>query len=150
MCVDRRNDRELGGDRGVSGFRPGVVGDDRSNRGHEVQGDVGRNAGEGREKAGIVTGRTPLKPDIEESNGNRAARGVGASAGRGIPDVVPHPELGLSAQRRIGHGAADRAPARLVDTVLSRRELGSEDEHGWIGTPEEMLDALLNRPAPRT
>jgi hypothetical protein len=26
--------------------------------------------------------------------------------------------------------------------------MGSEDEHGWIGTPEEMLDALLNRPAP--
>ena len=33
---------------------------------------------------------------------------------------------------------------------MSRRGriTGSEDEHGWIGTPEEMLDALLNRPAP--
>jgi hypothetical protein len=35
---------------------------------------------------------------------------------------------------------------------VSRREpgriTGSEDEPGWIGTPEEMLDALLNRPAP--
>jgi hypothetical protein len=32
MCLGRRDDRELGGDRGVSGFRPGIVGDDRSNR----------------------------------------------------------------------------------------------------------------------
>lgn len=28
------------------------------------------------------------------------------------------------------------------------RITGSQDEHEWIGTPEEMLDALLNRPAP--
>jgi hypothetical protein len=89
---------------------------------------------------------------MEESDGNPAGRGVGASAGRGISDVVPQPELGLHAQRRIGRGAADRAPARLVGAVVSRREpgriTGSEDEPGWIGTPEEMLDALLNRPAP--
>ena len=73
MCLDRRNVRELGGARGVSGFRAGVVGDDRSNRGHDVQGDVGRTVGEGGEKAAIVTGRTRLKPDMEESNGDRAA-----------------------------------------------------------------------------
>ena len=28
------------------------------------------------------------------------------------------------------------------------RITGSQDEHEWIGAPEEMLDALLNRPAP--
>jgi hypothetical protein len=28
------------------------------------------------------------------------------------------------------------------------RITGSQDEDEWIGTPEEMLDALLNRPAP--
>ena len=26
------------------------------------------------------------------------------------------------------------------------RITGSQDEHEWIGAPEEMLDALLNRP----
>ena len=35
---------------------------------------------------------------------------------------------------------------------MSHRELGrlagSEGEHGWIGTREEMLDALLNVPDP--
>ena len=93
-----------------------------------------------------------MQPDMEESDGNRATRGVSASAGRGISDVVPQPELGLPAQRRIGRGAADRASARFVGTIVSRPELGrivgSEDEHEWIGTPVEMLDALLNRPAP--
>jgi hypothetical protein len=28
------------------------------------------------------------------------------------------------------------------------RRTGSQDEHEWIGTPEEMLAALLNRRAP--
>jgi len=65
MCLGRRDDRELGGDRGVSGFRPRVVGDDRSNRGHDVHGVPGRDAGEGREKAGIVTGEVREMAVIE-------------------------------------------------------------------------------------
>jgi stearoyl-CoA desaturase (delta-9 desaturase) len=92
---------------------------------------------------------TRLKPDMEESDGNRAARGVGASAGRSISDVVPQPELGLSAQRRIGRGAADRAPARFVGTLVSRRDqlFAHEEEqaNGWLherGQAEPRQDPL--------
>jgi len=77
MCLGRRDDRDLGGDRGVSGFRPGVVGDDRSNRGHDVHGDAGRDAGAGREKAGIVTGEVremAVIERIEQRSGRVALR----------------------------------------------------------------------------
>jgi hypothetical protein len=77
MCLGRRDDRELGGDRGVSGFRPRIVGDDRSNRGHDVHGDAGRDAGDGREKAGIVTGEVremAVIERIEQRSGRAVSR----------------------------------------------------------------------------